>query len=258
MRYSTTKTNLGSGLQRGYYPDKIPDMISLSPEEEKKLFESYARRRTARIREILVRKYLCWAFKLAAKMCGPRLDFDDAISAANVGLMEALETYDTTKGARFTTHSYFVIRRHLIEALVGTYPIHISQHLRKKFKNLPVSSASEEQENPKSLDELFDRLGQHTNFQVAEMFERPEDCLSVSQSPESPADTIEKKQTLDQIKNYVDTQLTALERKVFIGRHYKDPAISFEKLCLRLKTTKFATREAYRTALLKVQNKFRD
>lgn len=243
--------------EQGYYPSGVPDMLSMTADEEKALFVAYSKRKTKKVREQLVRKYLCWSFKLANKMCGPRLEPDDAISAANVGLMEALETFDVSKGSRFTTHSYFVIRRHLIEALVGTYPVHISQHIRKKMKTQPVSTVeTQTDEDPKSLDELFERLGETTDFQMAEMFERAEDCTSISPESSTPAEQADRKETLEKIRAFVDTELTSIEKKVFLARHYRDPAVSFETLCRRLKTTKFAVREAYRSALKKAQKKF--
>jgi len=243
--------------EQGYYPDGVPDMLQLSADDEKALFLKYSKRRTKKIRELLVRKYLCWSFKLATKMCGPRLEPDDAISAANVGLMEAIETFDVNRGTRFTTHSYLVIRRHLIEALVGTYPVHVSQHVRKKMKAVPISQApAETDEDPRSLDELFERLGEASTFEIAEMFERPDDITSVGSSPAHPADTVDRNMILPAIRAFVDTKLTPLEKKVFMARHYRDPAVPFEILCTRLKTTKFAVREAYRTALEKVQKKF--
>lgn len=243
--------------EQGYYPQGVPDKLDLTVEEEKALFLSYARRRTAKTREKLVRKYLCWSFKLATKMCGPRLEPDDAISAANVGLMEALETFDANKGTRFTTHSYFVIRRHLIEALVGTYPVHVSQHVRKKMKAMPISEApAEDSDDPRSLDELFERLGEGSTFEISEMFDRTTDCTTVGHPIESPLDFVDRSGLLEQIREFVDTKLTSLEKKVFIARHYCDPAVPFEVLCKRLKTTKFAIRESHRTALEKVQKKF--
>ena len=150
------------------------------------------------------------------------------------------------------------IARHLIEALVGTYPVHVSQHIRKKMKMQPISLVeTEEDEAPKSLDELFERLGEQTDFQMAEMYERPEDCTSISPSALSAEEELGRAQTLDKIRVFVDLSLSPLERKVFVGRHYKDPQVSFETLCIRLKTTKFAVREAYRTALEKVQAEFK-
>jgi RNA polymerase sigma factor (sigma-70 family) len=243
--------------EQGYYPRGVPDMVQLSSEAEKDLFLKYSSRRTKKTRELLVRKYLCWSFKLATKMCGPRLEPDDAISAANVGLMEAIETFDANRGTRFTTHSYLIIRRHLIEALVGTYPVHVSQHVRKKMKAAPISSAPAEiDEDPRSLDELFSRLGEGSVFEIAEMFERPDEVTSVGSSPEHPAELVDRNMILPAIRLFVDTKLTGLERKVFTARHYRDPAVPFEILCTRLKTTKFAVREAYRSALKKVQKKF--
>lgn len=258
FEFKAMSYRLNEPVKRGYYPQGVPEMLALSAVDEKALFESYARKRTAKTREKLVRRYICWAYKMATKLCGPRLEIDDAISAANVGLMEALETFDASKGSKFTTHSYFVIRRHLIEALVGTYPVHVSQHIRKKMKMQPISSIeTEEDEAPKSLDELFERLGAQTDFQMAEMYERPEDCTSISPSALSAEEELGRTQTLDKIRVFINNELTPLERKVFVGRHYKDPQVSFETLCKRLKTTKFAVREAYRTALEKVQAEFK-
>ena len=82
--------------------DSVPKMLVISPIEEKELWR--IRKRSPRARELLVKKYICFAFRAASKYKGPRLTHDDAVSAANAGMMEAMSRYDPKKSkAHFTT-----------------------------------------------------------------------------------------------------------------------------------------------------------
>ena len=104
--------------------DKVPTMLVMTKAQELAAWK--ARKRSPRAREKLVRKYICYAFKLASKFKGPRLDHDEAVSAANAGMMEAMERFNPKGGAHFTTFSAMFIRRHLINALIQTYSLKIN------------------------------------------------------------------------------------------------------------------------------------
>lgn len=106
-----------------YYRNKLPSTKPLSPAEEAELFAAYRRKKTMQLRERIVRQYLYWAAEIACRYCGPRMSREDAISAANLGLMEAIENFDPARGNRFVTHSYFPIRRSVFNALRGTYVV---------------------------------------------------------------------------------------------------------------------------------------
>lgn len=104
-----------------YYRVDITRYPALSTEAELSLFSEYRRRRTAAKREKIVKQYLYWATELACRYCGPRMSKPEAISAANFGLMQAIEKFDPAEGKRFVTYSYFAIRREVLYALRDSY-----------------------------------------------------------------------------------------------------------------------------------------
>ena len=230
-----------------------PEMLALTPEEEAHLFR--IRRRSAAAREKLVRKYLCWSFKIATKLKGPRLDWDEAVSAANAGLMEAMEGFVPGGSAHFTTYSAIIIRRHVINALIATYPVKVSDHLRKKF------AAAKKDPDPKKLEaqlrageattlaELFKRLSATSDFNIETLFEKQEDAPFMPSEGPSPAEEMELSSLSQEIREAIMLLPDPLQRTAIIARHFKSPAESFERIGRRLHVSKTRVREAHDTAL---------
>lgn len=57
------------------------------------------------------------------------LEIDDLIQEGYIALYRAIETFDPTKKAKFTTYAYNVIQRHIINVVV--------KHNGKNWKNVP-------------------------------------------------------------------------------------------------------------------------
>lgn len=231
-----------------------PTPPPLSREDENATFERYARRKTAKDREILVRQYLCFAFGVASKFKGPRLCFDDAISAANEGLVEALDSFDPSRGYRFTTYAAFVLRRKLIEAIVATYPVKVSDHMRKSLKALqldPEELAREisEDEEPRTLEEFFERLGESSDVDIGKLHERPEDAPFCPAEGASPAEEAEEADMSAELKTAL-RKLSNLERAAIKARYFSEPRESYEEIGRRMRVSKNRVREAHDTAIV--------
>lgn len=239
-----------------------PTRPALSREQEAAAFMRYRRRKTASDRETLVRQYLCWAFGMAARMKGPRLDFDEAISVANLGLMQALDRYDPSQGYRFTTYAAFWVRRQLIEAIVGTYPVHVSDHIRQKWRYASQSpeALAELQigDEPRTLEEFFERLGDTSEVGAVErLHDRQEDAPFTPAPATSPADELELSSLPLDVKRAI-RRLSLLERQAILARHYRDEPESFESIGRRLRRSKNKIREAYDSALVKLRQQLKE
>jgi RNA polymerase sigma factor (sigma-70 family) len=250
-------------LRLTYYgKDKSPPTPApLTREKEAAAFLRYRKRKTKRDRELLIRQYLCWSFDMAARYKGPRLGFDEAISVANCGLMEALNDYKPEKGFRFTTYAAWVVRRHLIEAIVSTYPVHVSDHIRKKWRTAETAEAQarrmmEEGDEPKTLKEFFERLGETSDVDIALLHERPEDAPFVPSGAASPVDALEKSSLPEDVRTAIKTLLTPLEQQALIARHYTEPPESYEATGRRLHVSKNRIRESYDTAIVRLRRFF--
>lgn len=153
-----------------YYRVEVKRANPLTLEQEAALFTAYLKRKTAKRREEIVRQYLYWAAELACRYCGPRMPREDAISAANLGLMQAIEDFDPTRGRRFVTHSYFAIRRSVLSALRDTYVVNPASGVnvaRHQF-NLSPKAPEDLQEFLKAKRKIFDRAGSTTQCDVLE------------------------------------------------------------------------------------------
>lgn len=241
-------------------PPPTPELLTREKEEE--IFLRYFKRKSAKDREILVRQYLCWAFGLAAKMKGPRLPFDEAISAANAGLLEALETFNPKLGFRFTTYAAWTLRRKIIEALIATYPIHVPDHLRKKWKKLSLLSGKavkpmlKDSEDPRDAEEFFERLGENSDVDIAQMHERPEDAPFVPIPGDDPVETANAAGEGSAMRKALKW-LFPEERAIIKAKHYTEPPESFVSIAKRLKISKSTARETYDVALMKLRRHFK-
>jgi RNA polymerase sigma factor (sigma-70 family) len=132
-----------NGASRGYYTGQDVESQRLTAEEEKSLFNELALdKNNAKVREKVVKAYLCFALSQAKKDFRGRsfsasqkagLSFDDAISAANYGLMQAIDRFDPSNGARFTTYAGWWIKKALHEARYSAHVVSVPRGDRENF-----------------------------------------------------------------------------------------------------------------------------
>lgn len=71
-----------------------------------------------------------------AKQFRSTLGIEELIAEGNVGLVEAAQTYDPARGARFTTHAGWLIRAHIMGAILRESGVHRSSEQRTLFWGL--------------------------------------------------------------------------------------------------------------------------
>ena len=124
-------------LQR--YLAEVRKYPFLSKEEELQLFHDY---RTTGNREAAVKLILSnlrISVAIAAEYLHSRADYMDLIQEGNVGLMQAIRKFDTTKGVRFHSYAAWWVRAYVLRYLLNTYrlvKIGTTQDQRKLFYNL--------------------------------------------------------------------------------------------------------------------------
>lgn len=134
-------------MNRTYYTTLDDATLPASPtrEEEIRLFTDFRTKRTAARREHLVRCYLRFALRLARKDLKRRpehmrsragMSEDDSISAANLGLVTAIERFDPSRGFRFTTYAGFWIYKYLLEARYGAHLVSVTDAEKRAFTTL--------------------------------------------------------------------------------------------------------------------------
>jgi len=91
-----------------YYQNESLTNLNLTPAEQTDLFERFAESKgdeRAELCEQIIEKYLVFARMFAKRTAHPYLTKDEAISAANIGLLAALERFDPSRGIQFASFS---------------------------------------------------------------------------------------------------------------------------------------------------------
>ena len=98
------------------YLDEIGSIPLLTSEEEKKLFEEL-KSGNEEAKEKLIRANLRLVVMVAKKYQDVGLPFLDLIQEGNIGLMEAVDRYDPSKGSKFPTYAVLWIRQKILRAI---------------------------------------------------------------------------------------------------------------------------------------------
>lgn len=110
----------------------------LTKEQEKYLFYQFYHH-DKEARTILIEKNLRLVVSLARKYLYKGLSFLDLIQYGNVGLIQAVDTFDLTLGYRFSTYAYCVIQNEMIRSIYKfsrliPIPIRICERIYKANK----------------------------------------------------------------------------------------------------------------------------
>lgn len=216
-----------------------PSPEPMTREEEDVLWAAFVKRRTASLRERLIRRYLCWSFQQAAQWRGPRMPFDDALSAANAGLVEAVERFQPHRGHRFTTYAHMFVRRHLIEQMLLGYAVYASDHLRRLWR-------AESEKTGKEISTFFDGLSATS---IADHAETREGGIDPGLTDDrTAADDAENSMLPGELRKLVG-KLPPKQRAVVRGRHLTSPPVPFDVLATRMHVSKLTIRRMYAEAL---------
>ncbi|QUH25130.1 SigB/SigF/SigG family RNA polymerase sigma factor [Serpentinicella alkaliphila] len=207
---------------------------------EKELFVEYSKTKETHLRNELVGRYIYIAEILSKKYINKGIEFDDIFQVASLGLIYAIERFDTSKGFEFSSFAtptiigeikkYFrdkgwairVPRR--IQELSKRVNVAKNELNQKLQKNPTISDLAEylkcsEEEiieameashvyTPKSLDVTYDNDGEDKDVQL----------LDLVGEEDKQFDLIEHK---DFIKKSME-KLNEAEKKVLIDRFYNN------------------------------------
>ena len=137
------------------YLSQISAIPRLTPEEEKELGEKIAAGDRSAA-QTLVEHNLLLSVSIAKHYKGCGIPFLDLIQEGNVGLMKAAESFDVSKGFRFSTYASWWVRQTISRALADQgrtirIPAHISE-LCNKIKKISNSMTQELGREPSTAE----------------------------------------------------------------------------------------------------------
>jgi RNA polymerase sigma-B factor len=134
---------------------------AVSERHEKELWRRLCQQRDQRAREELVRIYLPMARRMAGRYAGVVEPYDDLVQVASVGLLNAIDRYDTDRGTPFVGFAKPTIMGELkryFRDKVWTIRVPRVLHDRMAAIDTATEDLTEELSRPPSPQEIADHL----------------------------------------------------------------------------------------------------
>ena len=153
----------GAGVQSELqlYLREINKTPLLTAEDERELGWAIINDNCPAARERMIRANLRLVVAIAKNYTGRGLSMSDLIEEGNIGLMRAVEGFDPSQGARFSTYASWWIKQGIKRALINaTQPIHIPAYMVELIAKWKVAARtlSAELGRQPTVDELAEHM----------------------------------------------------------------------------------------------------
>ena len=258
------------------YLNEINQIPLLSAEDEKELATKAAQGDSA-AKEKLINSNLKLVVSIAKKFQGNGISFLDLIQEGNMGLIAAIDKFDTSLGYRFSTYAYYWIKTTISRAVnqqnrsirIPVYMVEklskykkIEQELSQKYNREPTENEIAEKMDisVKEIRELKEYLSDTVSLD-APIGEDKEDSFGSfieDSSNGNPADNYEKEDMSKILLKVLDTlpEREAGILKMRFGIGYSSP-LTLEEVGKRYSLTRERVRQIESSALKKMRNPIR-
>ncbi|MBB5020295.1 RNA polymerase sigma factor for flagellar operon FliA [Chitinivorax tropicus] len=222
--------------------------------EEQVLWEQ-ARAQCTDARERLIGNYLPFAKMLAAKLYAQRttdeIDFSDFLQLASIGLIEAVDRYDHTSNAAFTTYASYRINGAILNGLEHyterQKQLQIQKRIRERIHSIDTKASSQSDQVMAS----FERIASVAiGLALGMMLE--EDGMYVTEEVAAP--TAYTSLELFQLKKHLHVLLTKLpHREAQVIRYHYMQQLCFEEIGKIMGVTRGRASQLHQSALAKLR-----
>lgn len=264
------------------YLERIQKFEPLSFEAEQKLAKRWKRHKDPKAFSQLMQSYLRLVVKVAMGYKGYGLPLEELIQEGNLGLMQAIERFDASKGFRLSTYAMWWIKAHIQEYILNNWSmvkIGTSSTQKKLFFNLRRLKAELLGEsgvylNPAAIGKIareldvseadvvgMDQRLRHGDESLNAPVGGDEDAHEwqdfIPEHRPNQEDVYSRKQIVKQrhgkLMEAIDT-LDARERDIFVARHLtdKDELPTLEELSDRFGVSRERVRQLEARAMGKV------
>lgn len=144
------------------YKKEVSQFPLLTRDEEQVVCRQYRERGDSAAREKIINHNLRLVIWIAAKHRGRGLSFMDLIQYGNLGLMEAVEKFDHTRGFKFSTYAIWWIRQKIWRGLqTAVNTIHVPANIYVAFGKLSKAIKKLKTEGIKhpSVEQIAEKAG---------------------------------------------------------------------------------------------------
>ena len=210
--------------------------------EDTELWNAFLSDRSPDSRNLLIQRYMRTAQRIAASMFAQRpfqeLEFSDYLQYARIGLLEAIDKYNPTRGASFQTYAGYRIKGSILNGIEATSELAAqAAYRRRMLKDRVVSVQQVFHEDSGQDKDPFETLATTAiNLALGYVLEEPATHQAdLIDAAHDPYRSCELKILADRLRLIVDA-LPERERTVIKG-HYFDHD-DFQELATKLGVTK--------------------
>jgi RNA polymerase sigma factor FliA len=224
------------------------------------LWQAFQQLKDQSSRTQLVEHYMPLARIIAAKVYGLRYDscssFDDYLQYARLGLIEAVDRYDSTRGASFETFSTYRIRGAILNGLANSSEAAAQRSFWRNRGKVVLESLQDNLSTPperSSLDELVDLT---VDLAIGLVLIDHGPAGPADESPGSNPYAATELAQFSQLLRDLVHRLPQREREVIEGHYFEH--VEFHVLAERFSISKGRVSQVHSRALARLREMMRD